>query len=207
MQLFSILGYLSEYNSRFDDYTGEPYANLVASFYPVERKLADRFEAELKAYFKSIHRQYTVTKKATDPGHVSFFDPWLSQRLNSYFEPKKEPGKQIPIYTIDREKLLSAPQGDQLAYLMSSYRRYGCAGACSLSLVNASAKAVTLAHLLIKLGASSVTIRQTTGMVPTSYRIDFDIFTALKACLPELKAGQVVDPHFEEHSEIWKTFT
>lgn len=155
------------------------------------------------AYFKILNRKYTVTKNIGDQGHVTFSDPWLSTHLNSYYSAVKGSGK-IPLYSIDRAKLLSASPEAQMAYFVSCYRRSGVDDRCTLSFANEGARAESVGALLVKLGSPSVTIRHSVTRIPTSFRLDFEYFDAVKGRLPALRKGKAINPESEKDLKDWK---
>lgn len=186
-EMFRVLGFVSEYMSRFDHWTGEPYKDLVAQFYPSQRAMADEFEVCLKAYFAAHERPYSVTRATGEQGHTRFLDKWMSAQINQHYTRISDTNS----YTVDREYILSGDKECLLAYLSSVYRRYGKEGAASVYLANASEQAETIAHAFLLIGSAKATIWNTVEFVPTSYRVDFEptadfsrIFTGLRPVNP-----------------------
>jgi hypothetical protein len=167
--MYKILGFISEYISRFNYWNGEPHEKLVEQFYPHENDIALQFEAALRAYYAGRNRSYTVKKEVGPQGHIGFTDDCLSKQINFHYAPIEDTN----LYSIDRNYILPSDNNSILQYLVSVYTRNGRTGERSMAFVNSEYKAETIAMAMERIGVKTVHLYHHRDLTPSSTILHF----------------------------------
>jgi len=188
-ELFSILGCISEYGSRFYDYP-KIDVTFIEFFYPGEIEIAERFELLLQEYYKVHNKKFSVKKVIGPQGHIYFYDKWMAKRINKHYSKTKR-CRIYCAYSINREYILSADNNQILEYVLSSHKRHSPQKTKSLHFANAPELAQTTAAAIEKLGGKDVYLYHCIkyGVVPSSYVVVFSSFPEL-----EKNTGLLVNP-------------
>jgi hypothetical protein len=205
--MYTMLGMLSEYISRFCYYTGKPYKNQIEFYYPSEKDLAEKFEKLLKQYQKEIKKKYRFKIKMYDSGRFYFYSRKISKIINSFY--KVVPGgrliNDVDSYTLNEEIFKHADQKSRMNFIEGVYLRYGNQGFNEIKMYNAGIKLETIGKVLKSLNCKEVNLYYSFG-IPAAYKILFDPTEDLKKLLKIEKYKTAEEIFTEEKYELIEEF-
>jgi hypothetical protein len=175
--MYKMLGMLSEYISRFNMNTGKPGKDLVETFYPKEKKMAQIFEGLIEQYRKETKKDFKYYKKIGKQGHISFYSEELSKIINSFYVMMDR------VATLDKMIFFDADTNSKLAFIEGVYLRYGHENTNLIRMVNALNKMDTIGFVLKTLDCKHVYIYHTMGLIPKTVEIIFEPGDSLKRYL------------------------
>jgi len=176
--LAEMLGMADEYMSRFNYWTGKPHNHLGESFYPAEGKLADAYEALIKAHAKESGASLPYRRKVGGQGHIAFGSAELADLINAFYVPASAGSK---IYTLDSKLILGASAELRLRYLKGAHARYG-GGSNVIRMANASLKVETIGRVLKSLGCTGVALYMMDA-IPMGHYVRFEPSAAVSKVL------------------------